>query len=424
MPNTSQTQLNQANPHVGYCLAAANANYELSLCDCDGRCMRCDCARFSQSPGRILAAKLLPKSLVTPRFLVPEPPGMRLEHEGDKGLDALHPVVMVPGIVTGGLELWEGRPCSEGPFCRQLWGGSFTEILRRPMCWLEHLSLDDEMTMRRGSIHQALGFMLFQDYFAPGYFVWAILIENLARMGYEGKNMYMAAYDWRLFFQRAMAPGGETIWGNLDWSPEEHHVCDSAKKKFQQDFDNNGNNSDNQRLFQVQEPSKYGRIISFGKIVSDLPSSVLPTLASKLKWRWPNTGPKLAQLCYRSGPNGPVPAKPILYLKLSIQESRMVCDKPWFDRLLDQTGDYFRFVIVGGSTFYMLKGMYNSPKGEPFIQGLQPVRVNAPRCTSNCGIFGGLSSVLESSMIHVRQKDDPWTSILSDAGAAGFLKMR
>ncbi|CAI9778336.1 unnamed protein product [Fraxinus pennsylvanica] len=72
---------------------------------------------------------------------VPEPPGMRLKHEG---LAALHPVVMVPGIVTGGLELWEGRPCSDGLFRKRLWGGSFTEILRRLVCWLEHLSLDNE----------------------------------------------------------------------------------------------------------------------------------------------------------------------------------------------------------------------------------------------------------------------------------------
>ena len=39
------------------------------------------------------------------------------------------------------------------------------------------------------------------DYFAPGYFVWAVLIANLARIGYEEKTMYMASYDWRLSFQ-------------------------------------------------------------------------------------------------------------------------------------------------------------------------------------------------------------------------------
>ncbi|KAL9293832.1 putative transferase [Arabidopsis thaliana] len=38
------------------------------------------------------------------------------------------------------------------------------------------------------------------DYFAPCYFAWAFLIENLAKIGYEGKNLHMASYDWRLSF--------------------------------------------------------------------------------------------------------------------------------------------------------------------------------------------------------------------------------
>ncbi|KAL2490658.1 putative phospholipid:diacylglycerol acyltransferase 2 [Abeliophyllum distichum] len=138
-----------------------------------------------------------------PGLTVPEPPGTRLQREG---LTALHPVVMVPGIVTGGLELWEGRPCSEGLFRRRLWGGSCTEIFRRHMCWLEHLSLDNETGLDPPGIRvHAVPGLVAADYFAPGYFVWAILIENLARIGYEGKNMYMAAYDWRLSFQNTEA---------------------------------------------------------------------------------------------------------------------------------------------------------------------------------------------------------------------------
>ena len=39
------------------------------------------------------------------------------------------------------------------------------------------------------------------DFFAAGYFVWAVLIQNLAKIGYEEKNLHMAAYDWRLSFQ-------------------------------------------------------------------------------------------------------------------------------------------------------------------------------------------------------------------------------
>lgn len=72
----------------------------------------------------------LPATL--PGFQVLESPGTRLKREG---LTALHPVVLVPGLVTGGLELWEGRPCAEGLFRKRLWGGSFAEIFKRFVCY-------------------------------------------------------------------------------------------------------------------------------------------------------------------------------------------------------------------------------------------------------------------------------------------------
>ncbi|KAG5248080.1 lecithin:cholesterol acyltransferase family protein [Salix suchowensis] len=345
-----------------------------------------------------------------PGFQVPESPGTRLKREG---LTALHPVVLVPGIVTGGLELWEGKPCAEGLFRKRLWGGSFTEVLKRPLCLLEHLALHNETGLDPPGIRlRAVSGLVAADYFAPGYFVWAVLIENLAKIGYEGKNMHMAAYDWRLSFQnteirdqtlsrlksqielmyvtngykkvvvvphsmgviyflhflkwvetpppmgggggpgwcakhiksimnigpvflgvpkavsnlfsaeakdmasiRAMDPGvldseilrlqalehvmrvtrtwdsiasllpkgGETVWGNLDWSPEEGYACDLSKKRYLQasagDKDTNG--SDVKMDFHVKESNKYGRIISFGKETLQLPSSQLPSVDTK-----------------------------------------------------------------------------------------------------------------------------------------------
>nr|GFA38381.1 lecithine cholesterol acyltransferase [Tanacetum cinerariifolium] len=41
-----------------------------------------------------------------------------------------HAVVFVPGIVTGGLELWEGHECAEGLFRKKLWGGTFAEVYK------------------------------------------------------------------------------------------------------------------------------------------------------------------------------------------------------------------------------------------------------------------------------------------------------
>ncbi|KAK7850874.1 phospholipid:diacylglycerol acyltransferase 1 [Quercus suber] len=130
---------------------------------------------------------------------LPDPPGVKLRKEG---LTAQHPVVFVPGIVTGGLELWEGHQCAEGLFRRRLWGGTFGELYKRPLCWVEHMSLDNETGLDSPGIRvRPVSGLVAADYFAPGYFVWAVLIANLARIGYEEKTMYMAAYDWRLSFQ-------------------------------------------------------------------------------------------------------------------------------------------------------------------------------------------------------------------------------
>lgn len=59
---------------------------------------------------------------------VSDPPGVKLRKEG---LTAKHPVVFVPGIVTGGLELWEGHSCADGLFRKRLWGGTFGELYKR-----------------------------------------------------------------------------------------------------------------------------------------------------------------------------------------------------------------------------------------------------------------------------------------------------
>ncbi|CAI5505968.1 unnamed protein product [Closterium sp. Naga37s-1] len=125
-----------------------------------------------------------------------EPPGARLAAEGVK---AKHPVVFVPGIVTGGLELWEGRPCAADLFRKRLWGGTFGDAYRRPGCWMEHMLLDNETGLDPPGIRvRPVSGLVAADYFLPGYFVWAVIIEQLAKIGYEERNMFMAAYDWRL----------------------------------------------------------------------------------------------------------------------------------------------------------------------------------------------------------------------------------
>ncbi|EEF41018.1 phospholipid:diacylglycerol acyltransferase 1 isoform X1 [Ricinus communis] len=328
---------------------------------------------------------------------LPDPPGVKLKKEG---LTAKHPVVFVPGIVTAGLELWEGHQCADGLFRKRLWGGTFGEVYKRPLCWVEHMSLDNETGLDPPGIRvRPVSGLVAADYFAPGYFVWAVLIANLARIGYEEKTMFMASYDWRLSFQntevrdqtlsrmksnielmvsinggnkavivphsmgvlyflhfmkwveapapmgggggpdwcakhikavmniggpflgvpkavaglfsaeardiavaRAIAPGfldndmfrlqtlqhmmrmsrtwdstmsmiprgGDTIWGDLDWSPEEGYI--PRKKRQRNNATDNVNEGGAESEISQRKIVRYGRMISFGKNIAEAPS--------------------------------------------------------------------------------------------------------------------------------------------------------
>ena len=48
-----------------------------------------------------------------------------------------------PGIISTGLEMWQGKACAPR-FRERLWGESvmLRKILLNPKCWLEHLSLN------------------------------------------------------------------------------------------------------------------------------------------------------------------------------------------------------------------------------------------------------------------------------------------
>ena len=118
-----------------------------------------------------------------------------------RGASAKHPVFLVPGFVTTGLELWEGQACSSGLFRQRMWGSTsmIKTLLTDVECWTTHLTLDPVTGLDPPGIRlrSAQGFEA-ADYVVGNYWVWARLIENLADIGYSGSNMHMAAYDWRL----------------------------------------------------------------------------------------------------------------------------------------------------------------------------------------------------------------------------------
>lgn len=125
-------------------------------------------------------------------------PGKQLKK---KGASAHFPVIMIPGVTSTGLEIWEGRKCAKSLFRQRLWGTltMLRTLLMDKECWIEHLRLDP----RTGSDPDGIRLRAAQgleaaDFILPGFWVWARIISNLAEIGYDHNNLYMAAYDWRL----------------------------------------------------------------------------------------------------------------------------------------------------------------------------------------------------------------------------------
>jgi phospholipid:diacylglycerol acyltransferase len=120
-----------------------------------------------------------------------------------EGAQAYYPVVMVPGFVTSGLEVWGGKPCARKHFRQRLWaavGGARSFFTDRD-CWRQHMMLDpltgsdpDGIRLRSAQGFEAA------DFFMANYWVWGKLIQNLADVGYTPSLMAMEAYDWRLAY--------------------------------------------------------------------------------------------------------------------------------------------------------------------------------------------------------------------------------
>lgn len=124
-----------------------------------------------------------------------------------ENLEAKSNVVMVPGVISTGLESWglstEGNCPSVNHFRKRLWGSFYmlrTMILDKA-CWLKHIMLDPETGLDPPNIRirAAQGFDA-ADFFIAGYWIWNKILQNLAVIGYGPNNMLSASYDWRLAY--------------------------------------------------------------------------------------------------------------------------------------------------------------------------------------------------------------------------------
>ncbi|KAJ1325585.1 phospholipid:diacylglycerol acyltransferase [Microdochium nivale] len=122
----------------------------------------------------------------------------------EEGLGVHHPVIMVPGVISTGLESWGTSNISRPYFRKRLWGSwsMMRALVLDKENWRNHLMLDKQTGLDPPNVklRPAQGFDA-ADFFITGYWIWNKIIENLASLGYDPNSSFTAAYDWRLSYQ-------------------------------------------------------------------------------------------------------------------------------------------------------------------------------------------------------------------------------
>ncbi|KAF1963633.1 LACT-domain-containing protein [Byssothecium circinans] len=124
-------------------------------------------------------------------------------HAQSQGIHAVHPVIMIPGVISTGLESWGTDEESRQYFRKRLWGSwsMMRALVLDKQSWKKHIMLDKATGMDPPGIklRAAQGFDA-ADFFITGYWIWNKILENLATIGYDPTNAFTAAYDWRMTY--------------------------------------------------------------------------------------------------------------------------------------------------------------------------------------------------------------------------------
>ncbi|GIZ48686.1 hypothetical protein CKM354_001173600 [Cercospora kikuchii] len=124
-------------------------------------------------------------------------------HARNEGIRAKYPVIMVPGVISTGLESWGTEDSSRQYFRKRLWGSwsMMRALVLDKASWKRHVMLDKKTGLDPPGIklRAAQGFDA-ADFFITGYWIWNKILENLATIGYDPTNAFTAAYDWRMSY--------------------------------------------------------------------------------------------------------------------------------------------------------------------------------------------------------------------------------
>ncbi|KAM3130529.1 hypothetical protein pb186bvf_017338 [Paramecium bursaria] len=102
----------------------------------------------------------------------------------------------------------------------------------------------------------------------------------------------------------------------------------------------------------------------------------------------------------------------------------MAREQPCPYRIVDDFGGAFAMGCFAGCIFYFFRGMYFSPKNERFYGGIQLLKRRSPVLGGSFALWGGLFSMTDCALIHLRQKEDWINPVLAGTFTGGFLAVR
>jgi import inner membrane translocase subunit TIM17 len=95
---------------------------------------------------------------------------------------------------------------------------------------------------------------------------------------------------------------------------------------------------------------------------------------------------------------------------------------PW--RIVDDVGGAFCMGCIGGGVWHSVKGARMAPAGARMAGSLSAVQARSPVLGGQFAVWGGLFACCDCTLTAVRQKEDPWNSIVSGAATGGMLAVR
>jgi import inner membrane translocase subunit TIM17 len=95
---------------------------------------------------------------------------------------------------------------------------------------------------------------------------------------------------------------------------------------------------------------------------------------------------------------------------------------PW--RIVDDVGGAFSMGAIGGGLWHTIKGARMAPAGARFAGSLSAVQARGPVLGGQFAVWGGLFACCDCTLTSIRQKEDPWNSIISGAATGGVLAAR